>query len=553
MKMETNKRALTVVVVLVLFCTALFQPIVFADEEPVNVTLNGEMLKFDQSPIIENGRTLVPLRKIFESLNAFVAWDEETQTVRANKHGTEISLTIGSNIAKVNGKEYVLDVPAKILNSRTLVPARFVAESLNCKVDWNGDSNTVIIKSILANSENDNLFDIDKAHHGKYIDLDGKIRTNPVYSYSDYIKVTPGETLYFTNYRIPCTVGFVAAYDLDKNAIKDSGKSYVKQYTVPEGTEWITVSADNSCVYWLNISTNNESDGYINEEFYIADGTKITIYSGQLISERRDDLNFTWECDVGNEENENYVIEANGNIGEYPLKVTATDLNGKVIWTGTSIVKIVNNKVPEMTLLAIGDSLTNNKLWESKLVELSGGKISFVGTRGQTIKHEGRSGFTSAGYMKKTEYTFEKEGVHPFWDGERFNWSYYKQTTEVNPDVIQIFLGINGIQNNPESNATNIVKMVNYIKNDDPNIPIFVVNTMYKGPLSDDVEHLKVFNLMETLNQKLNGYENVFIVPVAITHDSANNYAEKDQIHPMDSGYEQIADCIYSSICANIG
>ena len=111
----------------------------------LTVTVNGRIIMFDQPPVIENGRTLVPLRAIFEALNATVEWDGATQTVTATKDGTVITVQIGNNIMTKNGAQIALDVPAKLLNGRTLVPARAVAEAFGCNVDWNEAAQHVII------------------------------------------------------------------------------------------------------------------------------------------------------------------------------------------------------------------------------------------------------------------------------------------------------------------------------------------------------------------------------------------------------------------------
>lgn len=113
--------------------------------ETVTVEINGEKLMFDQEPILKDGRTLVPLRKIFEALGATVAWDDETQTVTAARENTLVRLTIGSNILNVNGMQKELDVPAQVVNGRTLVPVRAIADSFGCQVGWNGETNTVFI------------------------------------------------------------------------------------------------------------------------------------------------------------------------------------------------------------------------------------------------------------------------------------------------------------------------------------------------------------------------------------------------------------------------
>lgn len=111
----------------------------------ITVLIDGVPVVFDQPPVLENGRTLVPLRAIFEALGATVEWNNNTQTVTATKGGTKISLQIGSTQMYVNGTVKTLDVPAKLINSRTLVPVRAVSEAFGCKVDWDQNTYTVLI------------------------------------------------------------------------------------------------------------------------------------------------------------------------------------------------------------------------------------------------------------------------------------------------------------------------------------------------------------------------------------------------------------------------
>ena len=115
----------------------------------ISVLYDGKRIGFDQLPVIENGRTLVPLRAIFEKIGATVEWDGDTQTViaKSTENGTIIRLTIDSTTALVNGEQVPLDVPAKIINGRTLVPVRFVSDCFGVGVDWNGDIQSVILTS----------------------------------------------------------------------------------------------------------------------------------------------------------------------------------------------------------------------------------------------------------------------------------------------------------------------------------------------------------------------------------------------------------------------
>lgn len=114
---------------------------------PPKVILDGRQLTFDVPPIIENDRTLVPLRAIFEAMGATVNWDNNTRTVTAVKGSTTVVLTIGSTRPTVNGQVVPLDVPAKIKNDRTLAPLRFVGEAFGGQVDWDNTTRTITITS----------------------------------------------------------------------------------------------------------------------------------------------------------------------------------------------------------------------------------------------------------------------------------------------------------------------------------------------------------------------------------------------------------------------
>ena len=116
----------------------------------VSVTLNGKQLAFDTAPYIENGRVLVPMRGVLESLGYSVHWKEHTQTVVAMKNGMELSLPLNSKTITVNDKQVSIDVPAQLHGSRTFVPLRFLAEYSGADVQWDAASSTVVIHSAEA-------------------------------------------------------------------------------------------------------------------------------------------------------------------------------------------------------------------------------------------------------------------------------------------------------------------------------------------------------------------------------------------------------------------
>lgn len=113
----------------------------------VNVTIDGALQRLDQSAIVKNGSTLVPLRGVFEALKADVKWDQKTQTVTATKGSSIIVLTIGKSTATVNGKIVTLSAKAEIINGSTMVPLRFIAEALGAKVEWDAGTYTALISS----------------------------------------------------------------------------------------------------------------------------------------------------------------------------------------------------------------------------------------------------------------------------------------------------------------------------------------------------------------------------------------------------------------------
>ncbi|MDA8233784.1 MAG: copper amine oxidase N-terminal domain-containing protein [Clostridia bacterium] len=114
-------------------------------DSPITVVINGKELVMETLPVAENGRTLVPLRAIFQALGADIFWDAPTETVTAKKGSTEVKITIGKAQAEVNGQAVKLDVPAKTIDQRAYVPARFVAEAFGAKVNYDSATKKVTI------------------------------------------------------------------------------------------------------------------------------------------------------------------------------------------------------------------------------------------------------------------------------------------------------------------------------------------------------------------------------------------------------------------------
>lgn len=174
------------IVLALLMTIAIFIPITaLAAEDDVKVYVNGEELAFDQPPIIENGRTLVPLRAIFEALGAEVDWDQETKTVYADWGYNSMVLTIGEDYLTMgDGRVFALDVPAKVLNGRTLVPLRAVSESMGAEVYWEQETRSVWIYKLWESYYVDNVDDLIASIHS-----DARITLAPgVYNLTEWIE-----------------------------------------------------------------------------------------------------------------------------------------------------------------------------------------------------------------------------------------------------------------------------------------------------------------------------------------------------------------------------
>jgi hypothetical protein len=121
-------------------------PDAFADINPViSVEIDGKLQQYDQPPVIQKGFTLVPLRAIFEALGAEIEWNSTTRTATAMKEDIKIEITIGKDIAYVNGHEQQLDIGAQIINGHTMVPLRFISQAFGASVSWIPTTKTVSI------------------------------------------------------------------------------------------------------------------------------------------------------------------------------------------------------------------------------------------------------------------------------------------------------------------------------------------------------------------------------------------------------------------------
>ena len=127
---------------------------------PVSLKVAGKVTTPDVPPIIVKNRTLIPVRAVFEGIGANVIWNESTQQVDITLGTSKVKLTIDSKTAIVNGMQVSLEVPALIVEGRTMIPVRFVAEALGLSVGWDNATRTVNIDSSVVAATSDAIINI---------------------------------------------------------------------------------------------------------------------------------------------------------------------------------------------------------------------------------------------------------------------------------------------------------------------------------------------------------------------------------------------------------
>lgn len=339
-----------------------------------------------------------------------------------------------------------------------------------------------------------------------------------------------------------------------------------------------------------NIPELEEIEIYLPETYYASTGLTMEIYNSQITNKCSyiTRYNVLWTCDIGENLERKYSLTATEEmLGDHELKVAVYDNALNLLAEKSCTLKVVEGTLKEgFSLLEIGDSLSCNGMLYRRLQGLAEDQLTFQGTRSiDGFLMEGRIAFSANDYLNETPYHLDEgEECHPFYNPgtETFDWTYYRETTGFYPDVVQIFLGTNNVQAG-ESNADDIVKIVDAIRADDVMTPIYVVNTIYQGGQNGlgswktkhgeylskgwnkQEQDLAVFNLMVDLSEKLEDYEDVYLVPAGISMDSEYNYEstevsvnpynnatekyETDPVHPGKAGYYQIADVMFSTFC----
>jgi hypothetical protein len=118
-----------------------------ASTAPIRIDLNGQEQYYGQEPVIVNGTTLVPMRGLFEALGADVKWDDATQSVTGTKDRHIVELQIGGKSALVDGRIVALEAEPALIDSRTMIPLRVVAEAFGATITWDGANRAISIQT----------------------------------------------------------------------------------------------------------------------------------------------------------------------------------------------------------------------------------------------------------------------------------------------------------------------------------------------------------------------------------------------------------------------
>jgi hypothetical protein len=119
-----------------------------ASAQQISATVNGKPVHFEgQQPTMVNSRVMVPVRGVFEHMGAMVEWDPATRTVFADGNGKHVVLKINEPYATVDNRTVELDSPPLLVRGRTMVPLRFISESLGATVNWMSDQRLVAINT----------------------------------------------------------------------------------------------------------------------------------------------------------------------------------------------------------------------------------------------------------------------------------------------------------------------------------------------------------------------------------------------------------------------
>lgn len=287
----------------ILLCVCIFSNLCCFADNFIEVYIDNIRIDFEENLITTEDRTLVPMRTMFESLGAKVLWDVKTQTATAIKDDIKIVAIVDSNTILKNNEEIYIDVPAKLVDNKVMVPLRVVSESFDYEVMWNEEQQRVDIRTIdFDTSGNNRIFENNFSKYGDniYFFLSGSeariyrlnIKTNNVDII--YSETTKSETnfieLSFMNiyndkiYFVNMTSGELCAINLD-----GSDKVVIAENAVSGA-----LIDDDTIYYCENVLGYEEkilehiNDGADNLANFISEVPEGTIYKYNIRSEKKE-------------------------------------------------------------------------------------------------------------------------------------------------------------------------------------------------------------------------------------------------------------------------
>ena len=550
-------------------------------------------------------------------------------------YATQAFVADAINKAQLDGSDSEIDLSAYALTSDLALKAD--------KTELHTHENKMLLNTITAENISAineltstlngprNYYNAEAITDGVYLNSNGRLYENPIYFTTDYIPIAPGQTLYFYGangrYDIQSNARFVGFFDTGRNFIEGSVVSLVNQITnTYENGAYIRITVQHSgwgLGYVENVYPGvdikygeipesglwekpQKIDVFLPDDIYCAVGTTIELYNNQVCLQA-DKLHINWSCEYGHAMKRKFSFEGTSTLAGQIIPLTLEIYNDYNVlkYTQTTQIHVVAATITNpITCVPIGDSWTNQKPWPGEVINLSGEKISFVGKFNTTVKdangnwreynHEGRSGFSAYNYDGAFAYTFGNAGedtYHAFYNPTtaRFDWNNYVNTVlgGTQPGAVILQIGINGIAADNTGMVGHEVNMINLIRQDNADIPIFVTLPAYKGNqdglgvqessdghayhrgVYDYLEKQKVMNYCSLLYEACKDMVGVYFIPLNICFDSEYNYGAQEvpvnpratsiiekipmeAVHPQDYGYYQMADIVYSVMCGNL-
>lgn len=398
-----KKLWISILVVLVVI-PMMFQSSVKA-ATPISIIIDGVRLSTDQAPVMVNGRTMVPLRAIFEAFNATIKWNQKAQTVTATKDDTTIMLKIGSKTATINNKAVTLDVPGLNLKGRTMVPTRFVSEALGHEVGWNPKTQVVTITTSASNVGNagpvSNVIAQDVSDFGDGRDLQVSFTRAANESLVDHYRVlivksgnilnlSSAQTITSYNYSTVLPTGTNPSVKLtsgtrtiDGDSIKNNQAYVAYVLTVGKGSNTSALSIGSSSITLVNKAVTAINNVQVNDISDYGDGRDLSVSFNKLSDESKissyrifvvkgnnySNFNLSTANNVSSA-NSTQVSKTGNNITQI-LSSASRDTDGALLKTGVSyrvfVMAMDNSNAANNVLSSVSSAITLTNIGVSNI------------------------------------------------------------------------------------------------------------------------------------------------------------------------------------------